>query len=51
MLELTVEELAEIMGEELKLPRIEPRGKRTIYQQFDHYSTMRRKGSARVNEV
>ncbi len=44
MLELTVEELAEIMGEELKLPRIEPRGKRTIYQQFDHYSGLRRKG-------
>ena len=44
MLELTVEELAQILGEELELPRIEPRGKRTIYQQFDHYAGLRRKG-------
>src|SRR4029453_15871579 len=33
--ELTMEELAEILGEELELPRIEPRGKKNIVTQRD----------------
>lgn len=44
MIEMNALELADIMGEELELPRIEPRGKRTIYQEFDRYSGERRKG-------
>ncbi|MBU2639040.1 MAG: DUF444 family protein [Nanoarchaeota archaeon] len=44
MIEMNVIELADIMGEELGLPRIEPKGKRTIYQEFDKYSGERKKG-------
>jgi sporulation protein YhbH len=35
--ELTIEELAEIMGEELALPNIEPRGKKNITSEKDKY--------------
>jgi len=42
--ELSLNELAEIMGEELKLPRIEPRGKERIITQKDRYVGIRRTG-------
>ena len=42
--ELTLEELAEILGEELELPRIQPKGKRNIDGQAVRYSGIRRVG-------
>jgi uncharacterized protein len=36
--ELTIQELAEIMGEELELPRIEPRGSRNLAAARNRYS-------------
>src|SRR3954468_7088052 len=42
--ELTMEELAEILGEELRLPRIEPRGKKNIVTKRDRYNTIRQVG-------
>src|SRR3954467_5243172 len=42
--ELSLEELAQIMGEELQLPRIEPKGKQRIISQKDRYVGIRRTG-------
>src|SRR5262245_40664735 len=42
--ELTMEELASILGEELALPRIEPRGKKNIVSTRDKYSGIRQAG-------
>lgn len=42
--ELTLEEIAEILGEELALPRIEPRGKKNIISTRDKYSSIRQVG-------
>jgi uncharacterized sporulation protein YeaH/YhbH (DUF444 family) len=42
--EVTLEELAEIMGDELELPRIEPRGKKNITQEKARYTSVRRTG-------
>ncbi len=42
--ELTLDELAEILGEELNLPRIEPKGKHRISTVKDRYSGIRRVG-------
>jgi uncharacterized protein len=42
--ELTMEEMAQILGEELQLPRIEPRGKRNIVSTRDKYSSIRQVG-------
>src|SRR5262249_48015268 len=42
--ELTLEELAGILGEELALPRIEPRGKKNIVSTKDKYSGIRQAG-------
>ncbi len=42
--ELTLEELAAILGEELALPRIEPRGKRNIVTRRDRYTGVRQAG-------
>jgi sporulation protein YhbH len=42
--ELTLEELASILGEELALPRIEPRGKKNIVTTKDKYSGIRQAG-------
>src|SRR6516164_7826372 len=39
--ELSMEELAEILGEELALPRIEPRGKKNIVTNRDRYTSIR----------
>jgi sporulation protein YhbH len=42
--ELSMEELAEILGEELALPRIEPRGKKNIVTNRDRYTSIRQTG-------
>jgi sporulation protein YhbH len=42
--DLSLDELAEILGEELKLPRIEPKGKHRITTTRDKYSSLRRVG-------
>ncbi len=42
--ELTLDELAEIIGEELELPNIQPRGKKQIISQKDKYTGIRRTG-------
>lgn len=42
--ELTMEELASILGEELSLPRIEPRGKKNITTKRDKYTGIRQAG-------
>ncbi len=42
--ELTLEELAEILGEELELPNIEPRGKKEIISEKNRYSGISRAG-------
>src|SRR5438874_3825473 len=42
--ELTMEEMAEILGEELALPRIEPRGKKNIVSVRDRYTGIRQAG-------
>ena len=42
--DVSLEELAEILGEELKLPRIKPKGKHLITSQRDKYSGIRQSG-------
>lgn len=42
--EITMEELAEILGEELSLPRIEPRGKKHVTATRDKYTGIARSG-------
>ncbi|MBI3839491.1 MAG: DUF444 family protein [Planctomycetia bacterium] len=42
--EVSLEELALILGEELELPRIEPKGKPNIEQKKARYSSVRRSG-------
>jgi len=42
--EVTLEELAQIMGDELELPRIEPKGKANIVQEKPRYKSIRRTG-------
>src|SRR5262249_49141647 len=42
--ELTMEELAAILGEELSLPRIEPRGRKNITTRRDRYTGIRQAG-------
>jgi uncharacterized sporulation protein YeaH/YhbH (DUF444 family) len=42
--EVSLDELADILGEELKLPRIQPRGKRRLTAEKDRYSGIRRSG-------
>ena len=42
--EVSLEELAEVLGEELELPRIQPRGRRTIPIEKVKYSSIRRVG-------
>lgn len=44
--DLSLDELAEMLGEELRLPRIEPKGKHTITTVRDRYSSLRRVGPA-----
>jgi len=42
--ELTMEEMAQILGEELELPRIQPRGKKNIVSTHDKYTGIRQTG-------
>ena len=42
--EVSLDELADILGEELKLPRIQPRGKHRITAERDRYSGIRQAG-------
>jgi uncharacterized protein len=42
--ELTMAEMAQILGEELALPRIEPRGKKNIDSTHDRYTGVRQAG-------
>lgn len=42
--DVSLDELAEILGEELKLPRIKPKGKHRITAERDRYSGMRQSG-------
>jgi uncharacterized sporulation protein YeaH/YhbH (DUF444 family) len=42
--DITIEELAEILGEELELPRIQPKGERNLNSTIDHYSGIHRTG-------
>ncbi len=42
--ELTIDELAEIMGEELELPRIEPKGQQELEQNRYKYTSISRRG-------
>ncbi len=44
--EISLTELAGMLGEELELPRIEPKGKNEIHTQKDKYSTIRNTGPA-----
>ena len=41
---MTMEELAAILGEQLALPRIEPRGKKNIVTERDKYTSIRQVG-------
>ncbi len=42
--EVSLEELARMLGEELELPNIEPRGKRSVVSRKDKYRSVRRTG-------
>lgn len=42
--ELTLEELAEILGEELALPKIEPKGSKTIRSEIERYTGIATQG-------
>lgn len=42
--DVTLTELAEMLGQELELPRIEPKGKDTVSSQKDKYSSVRQTG-------
>ncbi len=43
--EFTLEELAEILAEELELPKIEPRGQKTLKSRVDKYTSIASQGS------
>jgi len=49
--EVSLEELAKILGEELALPRIEPKGKRQITTEVHRYTGLRRVGPASLRHV
>jgi hypothetical protein len=42
--DVTIDELAQILGEELELPRIQPRGRSTLYANRDRYTGVARAG-------
>ena len=42
--DVTLEELADVLGEELELPRIEPRGESNVVQDKTRYNSIRRVG-------
>jgi sporulation protein YhbH len=49
--EVTLEELAEILGEELELPRIEPKGKKQVTTEVNKYTGIRRTGPSSLRHV
>jgi len=49
--EVTLEELARILGEELELPRIEPKGQRQVSTDVRRYTGLRRVGPASLRHV
>jgi uncharacterized sporulation protein YeaH/YhbH (DUF444 family) len=49
--EITLDELAQIMGEGLQLPRIEPKGKERLITQKDRYVGIRRSGPESLRHV
>ena len=49
--ELSMEELAQILGEELELPRIEPKGHEKIVVEKDRYTGIRRTGPESLRHV
>ena len=42
--DLTLQELAEILGEELELPKIEPKGQKTVKSKTDRYTSIANQG-------
>ncbi len=42
--EFTIEELADMLGEELKLPRLDPKGKKNIIEEHHRYTSITRSG-------
>jgi len=49
--EVTLEELAQILGEELELPNIQPKGKRQMTAEVNKYTGLRRVGPASLRHV
>jgi len=49
--EVSLDELAKILGEELALPRIEPKGRRQITTEVHRYTGLRRVGPASLRHV
>jgi len=49
--EVTLEELARILGEELELPRIQPKGQRQVTAEVNRYTGLRRVGPASLRHV
>ena len=49
--DVTIEELAEIMKEELQLPNIKPKGKKRIKKEFEKFASLRRVGPAGLLRV
>ncbi|MFH0938382.1 MAG: DUF444 family protein [Planctomycetota bacterium] len=43
-MDMTLDELAKILGEELELPNIQPKGQRTVLAEKERYSSIRRQG-------
>ncbi|HEX9804139.1 MAG TPA: DUF444 family protein, partial [Candidatus Dojkabacteria bacterium] len=49
--DVSLEELALILGEELELPKIEPRGKNKIITEKEKYSSLRKKGPRPLRNI
>ncbi len=49
--EVTLEELAKILGEELELPNIQPKGKRQVTSEINKYTGIRRTGPGSLRHI
>jgi uncharacterized sporulation protein YeaH/YhbH (DUF444 family) len=49
--EVSLDELAKILGEELELPRIQPKGQRQVTAEVNRYTGLRRVGPASLRHV
>ncbi|RME43978.1 MAG: DUF444 family protein, partial [Deltaproteobacteria bacterium] len=49
--DISLDELAEILGDELELPRIEPKGKKTITTEKERYTGIRRVGPESLRHI